>query len=76
MKIGEAVKGWRHQRGLSQWKLVDKSGVGYATIARIEVGMVDPRLSTLERLAEALEIPLVDLLTGPKQATSKKKGGK
>ncbi len=68
MEIGEAVKGWRHWRGLSQWDLAHKSGVGYATIARLELEMVDPRLSTLERLAEALRIDVVNLLTGPPQA--------
>ena len=68
MNIGKAIKGWRQRRGLSQWDLADKSGVGYATIARIEVGMVDPRLPALKRLAEALSVDAVDLLTGPPQA--------
>jgi transcriptional regulator with XRE-family HTH domain len=68
MDIGENVKAWRHQRGLSQWDLADKSGVGYATIARVELGLVDPRLSTLERLAEALDIDVVDFFTKPAKA--------
>ena len=67
MDIGENVKTWRHQRGLSQWGLADKSGVGYATIARVELGLVDPRLSTLRRLAEALEIRLVDFFEEPRR---------
>ena len=64
--IGEALKDWRKIRGLSQWDLADKSGVGYASIARIETGRQDPTVSMLTRLAEALGIRLVDLLTRPK----------
>jgi len=64
MDIGENVKTWRHQRGLSQWGLADKSGVGYATIARVELGLVDPRLSTLRRLAEALKVTVGELVDG------------
>jgi transcriptional regulator with XRE-family HTH domain len=37
----------------------------YPMIARLELGQTDPRLSTLHRLAEALGIDVVDLLTGP-----------
>jgi predicted transcriptional regulator len=36
-------------------------------IARLELGQTDPRLSTLVRLAEALEIRLVDLLSEPRE---------
>ena len=74
--IGETLKRWRKIRGLSQWDLADKSGVGYASIARIETGRQDPTVSMLTRLAEGLEIPLVDLLTGPKKPASKKRRGK
>lgn len=68
MDISEAVKAWRGRRGLSQWELADKSGVGYATIARLETARIDPRLSTLERLAEALDVDVAGLLAGPQAA--------
>jgi transcriptional regulator with XRE-family HTH domain len=71
--IGKAVKRWRQARGLSQRALAERSGVGYVNIARLELGQVDPRLSTLEKLAEALEIRLVDLLTEPKAERPAKK---
>jgi len=66
--IGEVLKRWRNIRGLSQWDLADKSGVGYASIARIETGRQDPTVGTLTRLAEALGIDVVDFFTPPAKA--------
>jgi transcriptional regulator with XRE-family HTH domain len=53
---------WRRKRGLSQRELARVSGVGHITIARIETGVFDPRLSTLRRLAKALKVKLADLI--------------
>ena len=48
--------------------MAERAGVVYVLVARLELGRTDPRLSTLERLAEALSIDVVELLTGPPQA--------
>jgi transcriptional regulator with XRE-family HTH domain len=53
---------WRQKRGFSQRELAKVSGVGHITIARIETGVFDPRLSTLRRLAKALKVKLTDLI--------------
>ena len=45
----------RAQRGLSQRALAELSKVTNVTIARIESGVYDPRLSTLRQLAKALK---------------------
>lgn len=75
--IAGAVKGWRAVRGLSQRALAERAGIGYVIIARLELGQTDPRLSTLERLAEALEIPLVELFTGPRaKRPARKRAGR
>jgi transcriptional regulator with XRE-family HTH domain len=66
--ISEQVRAWRTVRGLSQRALAERAGMVYPMVARLELGQTDPRLSTLERLAEALSIDVVDLLTGPPQA--------
>ena len=63
--IDETLKRWRKIRGLSQWGLADKSGVGYASIARIETGRQNPTVSMLTRLAEALRIDVVDFFMAP-----------
>jgi transcriptional regulator with XRE-family HTH domain len=66
--VSEALKHWRAIRGVSQRDLADKSGVGYASIARIETGMQDPTVGMLERLAEALGIGVVDFFRVPTKA--------
>jgi transcriptional regulator with XRE-family HTH domain len=49
------LKEWRQRRLLTQEELAKKSGVGTATVARIEAGQ-GARLSTLRKLAEGLEV--------------------
>jgi len=68
------LKEWRNRRGLTPWGLADKSGVGWASIARIETGRANPRLSTINRLAEALDLDPKDLLpeSGEKPAKGRK----
>ncbi len=62
MTIAHGLRRWRRQRGLSQRELAERSGVGPAVIARVELGRVDPRLGTLARLAAALRVRVTDLL--------------
>jgi len=62
--IGDQVRAWRTKRGLSQRALAERAGVGYVLVARLELGQTDPRLSTLRRLAEALNITVGELVEG------------
>jgi transcriptional regulator with XRE-family HTH domain len=73
-EIAEALKRFREVREVSQRDLAEKSGVGYASIARIETGRQDPTVGMLERLAEALGIGLVDFFTEPKRPERKRAG--
>jgi len=53
--MGMAARMLRHARrsaGLTQRALASTSGIPQETIARIESGRVDPRISTLDRLLE------------------------
>jgi transcriptional regulator with XRE-family HTH domain len=52
----------RHKRGISQRDLAIKSRVNFVTIARLESGMNDPRVSTLRALAKALKVKVADLI--------------
>ena len=52
----------RNATGFSQRGLAKLSGVGHITIARIETGGCDPRLSTLQALAKALDVKISKLV--------------
>lgn len=48
----------RQVMALSQRALARLIGVGHGHLSRIETGAVDPKLSTLRRMAEQLEVPI------------------
>ncbi len=52
----------RAGKGVSLRGLKALSGVAVATLARIEAGGYDPRLSTLKRIAKALEVTVAVLI--------------
>lgn len=48
--------------GYTQRELADKIGLSYAGIHHL-ITSADPKLSTLRRLADALNVPLSELVT-------------
>jgi transcriptional regulator with XRE-family HTH domain len=52
----------RRARRWSQNMLADRAGLAEATINWIEHAATDPKLSTLEKIAEALDTDVVKLL--------------
>jgi transcriptional regulator with XRE-family HTH domain len=48
----------RSRAGLSQRELAGRAGVAQPAIARIESGVVSPRVDTLDRLLERCEVEL------------------
>ncbi|MEB3361702.1 MAG: helix-turn-helix transcriptional regulator [Synechococcaceae cyanobacterium] len=44
----------REQRGWSQRELADRAGMKQPQLARLETGQVEPKLDTLQRLANAM----------------------
>lgn len=49
----------RRDKGLTQRALAEAAGVPQSTIARIESGVLSPRVQTLERILRALGLRLV-----------------
>ena len=60
--VARAVRDLRHERGLSQRELALRMEVPRTYISKIENGKAMPTLSSLERLARALEANICDLL--------------
>ena len=56
--FGRHMKQWRRQRGLSQLELATRAGVSQRHISFLETGRSRPREDLVNRVTEALEVPL------------------
>lgn len=54
--LGTNLREAREKLGLTQEQVAHRSGVHATEVSRIEGGKRDPKVSTLERLAEAVEV--------------------
>jgi transcriptional regulator with XRE-family HTH domain len=61
-RVAARVVELRRARGLSQEALAEKTGLNRVTLARLERAMHPPNLDTLDRIARALRVTLVDLV--------------
>jgi transcriptional regulator with XRE-family HTH domain len=61
-RFGARLAHERGRRALSMTKLAQMAGTHASEISRLERGLRDPRLSTVDRLARALELSMCDLL--------------
>jgi transcriptional regulator with XRE-family HTH domain len=57
-EVGCRVRELREARSMSQQELASKMSTSQSTIARLEAGGVDPKLSTVRRVAEVFGIPI------------------
>lgn len=62
-KLAENIRRLRHERGLSQEELADVCGLHRTYVGSVERGERNITLSSLELLANALGVSVVDLLT-------------
>jgi len=67
MSIGETIRKFREQKGLSQGDVEKASGLLRCYLSRVEHGHTIPSLETLERLASALDVPLYCLFYSGKE---------
>ena len=61
-RLAMRLKALRKERGWKQPDLAKKSGLSPGYIARLETGRHDPKLSTLVKLAKALDVSVSKLL--------------
>jgi transcriptional regulator with XRE-family HTH domain len=60
--LGQAVRTRRRALGLTQEQLAQRAGLGRSYVTDVELGMRNVALTTIVRLAIALEIPVSRLL--------------
>lgn len=65
MSLGEKIRGQRMKLGLKGLDLAEKSGLSPGFISQIERGLVNPSVSTLKRIGDALNIPIGVLFEEP-----------
>ena len=70
MGVSENIKRVRKEKGITQKELAEKLGITQAAVSHFELSDKDSpvlklRLSTLEKLAEALDVELTDLIGEP-----------
>jgi transcriptional regulator with XRE-family HTH domain len=60
--MGRTLKRIRKSKGLSQYALAKAAGVSREYLRTLEAGKSDPTVGMLQRLADALGVPLTELL--------------
>ncbi|MDW8006457.1 MAG: helix-turn-helix transcriptional regulator [Thermomicrobium sp.] len=63
--LGQRIRALREAQGLRQEDLAARAMVNQSYLSQIENGKRDPSLDVLERIADALGIPVADLLREP-----------
>jgi len=61
-RLSRRLRALRQEQGLSQMDLVRDHGWSLSHYQKLERGVLDPRLSTLARLADSFDITLAELL--------------
>lgn len=62
MSLGERLRKAREVKGLTIQQLADETGLNIATISLLERKPRDPKISSLGRLADALEVSVAFLM--------------
>ena len=64
VNIGDVIRSYRGDRGLSQGDIERRTGLLRCYLSRVENGHTVPSLETLAKIAEALDISLADFFPG------------
>src|SRR3984957_17680900 len=61
MVIADRLKALREQKNMSQGDIEERTGLLRCFISRVENGHTVPSIETLEKMAQALEVPMYQL---------------
>lgn len=62
MTIGEKIKQERKKAGYTQKELGKKLGISQVRVAQYENGIRNPKIETVKKIAEALNVEIIDLM--------------
>ena len=63
INVGKQIQKLRESKGISQQELAAKCNFEKSNMSRLEAGRVNPTLSTLEKVSNALDVTLAELFT-------------
>lgn len=63
INVGKQIQKLRESKGISQQDLAAKCNFEKSNMSRLEAGRVNPTLSTLEKVANALEVKIAEIVT-------------
>jgi transcriptional regulator with XRE-family HTH domain len=63
MNIGETIRNYRLQKGMSQGDIEKRTGLLRCYLSRVENGHTIPSLDTLSKIATAMDLPLGQFFT-------------
>ncbi len=66
--IGHAVRALRKRQRMTVAELASQAGLSLGMLSKIENGVISPSLTTIQTLANALRVPLVQLFSGYEEA--------
>ena len=61
MTTGGKIKAARQKAGFTQKRLGELCGIAESTIRRYESGKLNPKIETIEKIAQALQIPITHI---------------
>ena len=63
MNIGETIRNYRLQKGMSQGDIEKRTGLLRCYLSRVENGHTIPSLDTLAKIASAMDLPLAQFFS-------------
>ena len=60
-KMGKRIRRYRREKKLTQEELADKVGMHYTTLSRIERGVSNPPVQTINKIAKVLRVDMSEL---------------
>lgn len=73
MNIGETIRGFRLQKGMSQGDIEKRTGLLRCYLSRVENGHTIPSLDTLAKIASAMDLPLAQFFADHAEDTGAQK---
>ena len=62
MTVGENIRNIRKEKGLTQKKLAELCGINEVQIRQYELGKANPKIETISKIADALNVPIGKIL--------------